>query len=99
MEARLFLLLTTKGKMSVSEISKNLGISESEALRLSKCLIKRGAFIDLSETEFEVMHPRFTTVNMYRRMCEANGLKFQRNDIVDKIGALLEDAYYSARTK
>ena len=29
-----------------------------------------GAFIDISETEFEAMHPRFTAVNMYRKMCE-----------------------------
>ncbi len=28
-----------------------------------------GAFIDISETEFEAMHPRFTAVNMYRKVC------------------------------
>ena len=59
----------------------------------------KGAFIDFSETEFEAMHPRFTAVNMYRRMCERENIEFKRNKIVDNIGVILEKPYDDARTK
>ena len=58
-----------------------------------------GALIDFSETEFEAMHPRFTAVNMYRRMCEREGIEFKRNKIVDSIGVILEKPYDDVRTK
>ncbi len=47
-----------------------------------------GAFIDISETEFEAMHPRFTAVNMYRKMCEREHIEFKQNKIVDNIGVI-----------
>ena len=43
-----------------------------------------------SETEFEAMHPRFTAVNMYRKMCEREHIEFKRNKIVDSIGVVLD---------
>ena len=52
-----------------------------------------------TETEFEAMHPRFTAVNMYRRMCERENIEFKRNKIVDSIGVFLEKSYEDARTK
>ena len=52
-----------------------------------------------TETEFEAMHPRFTAVNMYRKMCEREHIEFKRNKIVDNIGVILEQAYDDARTK
>jgi hypothetical protein len=58
-----------------------------------------GAFIDFSETEFEAMHPRFTAVNMYRKMCERENVEFKQNKIVDNIGVILEKPYDDARTK
>ena len=45
------------------------------------------------------MHPRFTAVNMYRKMCEREHIEFKRNKIVDNIGVILEQAYDDARTK
>jgi hypothetical protein len=45
------------------------------------------------------MHPRFTAVNMYRKMCEREHIEFKRNKIVDSIGVILEQAYDDARTK
>ena len=53
----------------------------------------------MSEKEFEAMHPRFTAVNMYRRMCEREKIAFKRNKIVDNIGVILERSYDYARTK
>ena len=61
--------------------------------------MKIGAFIDITETEFEAMHPRFTAVNMYRRMCERENIEFKRNKIVDNIGVFLEKPFDDARTK
>ena len=58
-----------------------------------------GAFIDISPTEFEAMHPRFTAVNMYRKMCERQNIEFKQNKIVDNIGVILEKPYDDARTK
>lgn len=98
-EAKTFLLITTKGKMTTERIAKELNLAVEEALRISQKLMDLGALIDISKTEFEAMHPRFTVVNMYRRMCERENIKFKRNKIVDSIGVLLERPYDAARTK
>ncbi len=85
--------------MTATIISEKLGISHGDALNTAKKLIELGAFIDITETEFEAMHPRFTAVNMYRRMCEREGIEFKQNKIVDNLGVVLEEAYDAARTK
>ena len=85
--------------MTSTEIAKKLQITLSDAQRAAKELMNFGAFIDFSDTEFEAMHPRFTAVNMYRRMCEREGIEFKRNKIVDSIGVILEKPYDDARTK
>ena len=98
-QAEVFLLVTLNGKMSVSQISKSLEISADDALEISQKLIELGGFIDMPETEFEAMHPRFTTVNMYRKMCERENIDFKKNSIVDNIGIALEEPYDDVRTK
>ena len=98
-QAEVFLLVTLKGKMSANQIAKSLEISAEDALETSQKLVELGGFIDMSETEFEAMHPRFTAVNMYRRMCERENIDFKKNLIVDNIGVVLEDPYDDARTK
>jgi hypothetical protein len=99
LQAKVFLLVTCYGKMTPEKISKNLKISHDVALKTSKELMTLGAFIDISETEFEAMHPRFTAVNMYRKFCERKQIKFKRNKTVDSIGVILEKPYDDARTK
>ena len=84
---------------SSTEISKSLKISAEDALETSQKLVELGGFIDMPETEFEAMHPRFTAVNMYRRMCERENITFKKNSIVDNLGVVLEDPYDDARTK
>jgi len=98
-QAEVFLLVTLNGKMSVSQISKSLEISADDALEISQKLIELGGFIDMPETEFEAMHPRFTAVNMYRKMCERENIDFKKNLIVDNIGIALEEPYDDVRTK
>ena len=98
-QAEVFLLVTLKGKMSTNQIANTLEISAEAALETSQKLVELGGFIDMSETEFEAMHPRFTAVNMYRRMCERESITFKKNSIVDNLGVVLEDPYDDARTK
>jgi len=98
-QAEVFLLVTLGGKMSVSQISESLEISVENALETSQKLVELGGFIDMPETEFEAMHPRFTAVNMYRRMCERENIDFKKNLVVDNIGIVLEEPYDDARTK
>ena len=98
-QAKTFLLVTWYGKMSAIQIAEKLKISSTTAEKTANDLMTLGAFIDISETEFEAMHPRFTAVNMYRKMCERENIEFKRNKIVDSIGVVLEQAYDDARTK
>jgi len=98
-QAKIFLLVVSKGKMSSKQISENLKISSSDALYNSKNLMDLGAFIDMPNDEFEAMHPRFTAVNMYRKMCEREKIEFKKNLTVDNIGISLEKPYDDARAK
>ena len=98
-QAKVFLLVTTEGRMTPGKISEKLSIPEDEALQTAKKLMELGAFIDISKIEFEAMHPRFTSVNMYRRMCKKENIEFKQNKIVDNIGMILEKPYDDARTK
>jgi len=97
--AKVYLLVTCYGKMSSTKIAEKLKISLNDAQKAAKELITLGAFIDFSETEFEAMHPRFTAVNMYRKMCERENIEFKQNKIVDNMGVILEKPYDDARTK
>ena len=98
-QAEVFLLVVTKGKMSVSRIADLSGITINEAKETSQKLVELGGFIDMPKTEYEAMHPRFTAVNMYRRMCERENIDFKKNLVVDNIGIALEGPYDDARTK
>ena len=98
-QAEVFLLVTLKGKMSANQIAEPLEISAEEAMEISEKLVELGGFIDMPETEFEAMHPRFTAVNMYRKMCERENIDFKKNSIVDNLGVALEEPYDDVRTK
>ena len=98
-QAKIFLLIVTNGRMPIKQIAERLQISSSEALDNSKKLMDLGAFIDMPNDEFEAMHPRFTAVNMYRKMCERERVEFKKNLTVDNIGVVLEKPYDDARTK
>jgi len=98
-QAEVFLLVTLKGIMSANQIANTLEISADDALETSQKLVELGGFFDMPETEFEAMHPRFTAVNMYRRMCERENIDFNKNLVVDNIGIALEEPYDDARTK
>ena len=99
LQAKIFLLVTCHGKMSAQVIAEKLKIPLHQASKVANELIGLGAFIDITETEYEAMHPRFTAVNMYRKYCQKENIEFKRNKIVDNIGVILERSYDDARTK
>ena len=98
-QARIFLLVVTHGRMNAENIATHLEISTDEASDNSKKLMELGGFIDMPDNEFEAMHPRFTAVNMYRKMCERVQIEFKKNLKVDNIGVVLEKPYDDARAK
>ena len=99
LQAKVFVLIIKKGKMTAEAVAKNLGISNEAALDAAKTLINLGGFIDITKTEFESTHPRFAVVNMYRRMCQRENILFKKNILVDNISIVLEKPYDDARTK
>jgi predicted transcriptional regulator len=99
LQAKVFVLIIKKGKMSSSSIAQHLGISESMSQEIAKSLVDLGGFIDITETEFESTHPRFAVVNMYRRMCLRENIPFKKNVLVDNMSIVLEKPYDDARTK
>ena len=98
-QAKVFLHVVIHGKMKTSQISNDLNISLDDATQNSKTLVELGGFIDMPNDEFEAMHPRFTAVNMYRKMCEREQKEFKKNLDIDNIGVALEVPYDDARTK
>ena len=98
-QAKIFLEIVLNGKMTSKQIGERLGIPDTMANENLQQLIQLGGLIDYTETEFEALHPRFASVNMYRRMCERENLEFKKNNSVDNIGVVLEDVYDDVRTK
>ena len=98
-QAKIFLEIVLNGKMTSKQIGERLGIPDTMANENLQQLIQFGGLIDYTETEFEALHPRFASVNMYRKMCERENLEFKKNNSVDNIGVVLEDVYDDVRTK
>ena len=98
-QAKFFLIVVTEGKTTSEKIGKKLDISSEEATKIAKQLVEFGSLIEINENVFEAMHPRFTAVNMYRKMCEREKIDFKRNVLVDNIGIKKEKPYEDARTK
>ena len=98
-QAKIFLHIVIHGKMSISQISDDLNISFDDTTINCKKLVELGGFIDMPDDEFEAMHPRFTAVNMYRKMSEREQKPFKKNLVIDNIGVALEVSYDDARTK
>lgn len=98
-QAKMFLHIVTSGKMKIEKIASDLKITLDDATLNANKLVEFGSFIEISKDEFESMHPRFTAVNMYRKLCERENKVFGRNKLVDNIGVVLERSYDAARTK
>ena len=97
-QAKIFLHVVLHGLMNTSKISNELNISVDDATVNCKKLVELGGFIDMPDDEFEAMHPRFTAVNMYRKMCEREQKEFKKNLEIDNIGVALEAVSYTHLT-
>ena len=99
-EAKVYIAIVRKGKMDPVKISSILGLKdEQHALAIAKSLVNRGMVIEITNTEFESLHPRFAITNRYRRRCAEDRIPFKKNLKIDNIGILLEKQYEDARTK
>lgn len=98
-QARLYVLVATNGAMNAASAAGKLGISDEAALACANRLVDLGGFIDYGEGRFESMHPRFSSVNMYRRSCQERDQTPGQNFAIDNVGSALERDYDHARTK
>ncbi|MEO9294814.1 MAG: helix-turn-helix domain-containing protein [Nitrososphaera sp.] len=98
-EARAYVAIVRTGKMDAARIAKTLSWDEQRAQGAAKSLVERGMVIEITQTEYESLHPRFAVTNRYRRRCNEDGIPFKKNLRVDNIGILLEKPYDDARTK
>jgi hypothetical protein len=55
--------------------------------------------INISQLEYEALHPRFAISNRYRRRCQEDNIQFKKNLLIDNIGIILERPFEHARTK
>lgn len=97
-EARVYMLLLSKGKMPKSKIASELQLEQNDVERAIVGLVEKGACIEIS-SECEALNPRFAITNMYRMMCYASNQEVKRNKIVDQLATILEKPYEDARTK
>ena len=95
----LFLCVVEKGQLNIIEITKILNKDEKQIRESAKRLVDLGGMIDMPNDRIEALHPRFAAVNMYRRYCQREEIKFAKNKNVDSIGIELEKPYERVRTK
>ncbi len=98
-EAIIFLYITERGKSTIRTISTDLHIDEQGVVSSIRTLVDNGMLFNMTSSEYETFHPRFSIVNGHRIRCERLGLPFQKNIKIDILGAMLEGRYDDARTK
>jgi sugar-specific transcriptional regulator TrmB len=98
-ESKAFLFIVKNGRKHSEKIAETLKFSEEEASKVAKSLVEKGMIINISQSEYESLHPRFAISNRYRRLCEENNIPFKKNLLIDNIGIVLERPFEDARTK
>ncbi len=97
-EARVYMLLLSRGRMPKNGIADALKLDASSVENAVSGLVEKGACVEFG-SEYEALNPRFAVTNIYRMMCYAKKIEVKRNAVVDQLAALLEKAYEDARTK
>ena len=98
-EIKVFLLIISKGMMSLEQLSSNLDLDKSQCKKIIESLIIKNMIIEYSTNLFETFHPRFAIINRYKRLCIENKIALQKNLIIDNLAIALEKPFDSARTK
>lgn len=99
LEIKVFLLIISKGMISLEELSSNLDLDKSQCKKIIESLIVKNMIIEYSTNLFETFHPRFAIINRYKRLCIENKIAFQKNLIIDNLAIALEKLFDAARTK
>ncbi|MFQ5940199.1 MAG: helix-turn-helix domain-containing protein [Nitrososphaerales archaeon] len=97
-EAKIYMLLLTRGEMSKTEIAQQTGLYVDSIEEVVSGLIHKGTCIELND-KYEALNPRFAIINMYKMMCYSSKLEVKRNKTVDQLATLLEKPFEDARTK
>jgi sugar-specific transcriptional regulator TrmB len=98
-ESKTFVFIVKNGRKHMEKIAESLKFSEEEARNVANSLMEKGMIINISQSEYESLHPRFAISNRYRRLCEEDRIPFRKNLLIDNIGIVLEIPFEDARTK
>jgi hypothetical protein len=98
-EALVFLYIAERGKSTIGIISTDLHIAEECVVSSIRTLVEHGMIFNVTCSEYETFHPRFSIVNGHRFKCDMLGVPFKKNIKIDLLGAMLEARYEDARTK
>jgi hypothetical protein len=98
-ESKLFLFIVNNGRKEMEKIAGSLKLSEKDARMAANSLVEKGMIINISQSEYESLHPRFAISNRYRRLCQEGNIPFKKNLLIDNIGIVLERPFEHARTK
>lgn len=98
-ESKTFVFIVKNGRKHMEKIAESLKFSEEVASKVANSLVEKGMIINISQSEYESLHPRFAISNRYRRLCEEDNIPFRKNLLIDNIGIVLELPFEDARTK
>ena len=98
-DAFVFLYIIERGKSTIRRMSTDLNIDEESVVLSIRTLRDHGMLFNMTSSEYETFHPRFSIVNGHRFKCDMLGVPFKKNIKIDLLGAMLEARYEDARTK
>ena len=98
-DAFIFLYIVERGKSTIRRMSTDLNIDEESVVSSLRTLRDHGMLFNMTSSEYETFHPRFSIVNGHRFKCDLLGVPFKKNIKIDLLGAMLEAHYEDARTK
>ena len=99
LEIKIFLLIISKGRMELQNISFELNLDRSNCQEILESLIHKNMVIEYSSNLFETFHPRFAIINRYKRLCLEKDIPWKKNSVIDNLAIMLEQPFDAARTK
>ena len=99
LEIKIFLLIISKGRMELKNISLELNLDRSNCQEIVDSLIHKNMIIEYSSNLFETFHPRFAIINRYKRLCLEKDIPWKKNSVIDNLAIMLEQPFDAARTK
>ena len=69
-EALVFLYIVERGKSTIRIMSTDLHIDEESVVSSIRTLVDQGMLFNVTSSEYETFHPRFSIVNGHRFKCD-----------------------------